>query len=88
MLKLNIRAAFPGREYLAARIDLDRPFDEMADEHRTMIQLVLEGSDQEIEDGFKRAYHEFLQYVLVRFGELDKSAPELETEDPTPISVR
>ena len=27
MLKLNIRAAFPGREYLAARIDLDRPFD-------------------------------------------------------------
>jgi hypothetical protein len=30
MLKLNIRAAFPGREYLAARIDLDRPFDEEA----------------------------------------------------------
>jgi len=25
--KQNIRAAFPGREYLAARIDLDRPFD-------------------------------------------------------------
>jgi len=63
-------------------------FDEMVDEHRTMIQLVLEGSDQEIEDGFKRAYHEFLQYVLVRFGELDKPALELQTEDPTPISVR
>lgn len=30
MLKLNIRAAFPGREYLAARIDLDRPFAEEA----------------------------------------------------------
>jgi hypothetical protein len=30
MLKLNIRAAFPGREYLAARIDLDRPFEEEA----------------------------------------------------------
>ena len=28
MLKLNIRAAFPSREYLAARIDLDRPFEE------------------------------------------------------------
>jgi len=63
-------------------------FDEMVDEHRTMIQLVLEGSDQEIEDGFKRAYHEFLQYVLIRFGELDKPALELQTEDPTPISVR
>ena len=30
MLKLNIRAAFPSREYLAARIDLDRPFAEEA----------------------------------------------------------
>jgi putative ABC transport system permease protein len=30
MLKLNIRAAFPSREYLAARIDLDRPFEEQA----------------------------------------------------------
>ena len=28
MRKLNIRAAFPSREYLAARIDLDRPFEE------------------------------------------------------------
>ena len=27
---LNIRAAFPSREYLAARIDLDRPFEEEA----------------------------------------------------------
>lgn len=30
MLKLNIRAAFPSREYLAARIDLDQPFEEAA----------------------------------------------------------
>jgi predicted permease len=29
-LKLNIRAAFPSREYLAARIDLDRPFEDEA----------------------------------------------------------
>ncbi|HVQ15449.1 MAG TPA: FtsX-like permease family protein, partial [Vicinamibacterales bacterium] len=28
MLKLNIRAAFPSREYVAARIELDRPFEE------------------------------------------------------------
>ena len=30
MRKLNIRAAFPSREYLAARIDVDRPFEEEA----------------------------------------------------------
>ena len=30
MRKLNIRAAFPSREYLAARIDLDQPFEEEA----------------------------------------------------------
>ena len=30
MRKLNIRAEFPSREYLAARIDLDRPFEEEA----------------------------------------------------------
>jgi predicted permease len=30
MLKLNIRAAFPSREYVAARVDLDRPFAEEA----------------------------------------------------------
>ena len=55
-------------------------FDEMVDEHRKMTQLVLEGSDQEIETGFEHAYHEFLQYVLRRFGELDKSASEPEAE--------
>jgi predicted permease len=30
MRKLNIRAEFPSREYLAARIDVDRPFEEEA----------------------------------------------------------
>ena len=30
MRNLNIRAEFPSREYLAARIDLDRPFEEEA----------------------------------------------------------
>lgn len=29
-LKANIRAAFPGRDYLSARIDLERPLDEEA----------------------------------------------------------
>ena len=40
-LKLNIRARFPSREYVAARLDLDRPFGEEAapafDERRSRI---------------------------------------------------
>ncbi|MBV8878854.1 MAG: GntR family transcriptional regulator [Planctomycetaceae bacterium] len=44
-------------------------FDVMAEEHRKMVRLVLEGSDREIEAGFKKAFAGFLDYVLVRFGE-------------------
>ena len=44
MLKLNIRAAFPSREYLAARVELDRPFEEAtsafeARRERTLAEL-------------------------------------------------
>jgi DNA-binding GntR family transcriptional regulator len=46
-------------------------FDVMADEHRTLVKLVLEGSDREIEAGFKKAFAGFLDYVLLRFS--DKS---------------
>ena len=41
----------------------------MADEHRKMVKLILEGSDREIEAGFKKAFAGFLEYVLVRFSE-------------------
>jgi len=44
-------------------------FDLMADEHRKMVKLILEGSDREIEAGFKKAFAGFLEYVLVRFSE-------------------
>lgn len=44
--KLTIRAEFPSREYLAARIDLDRPFEEEAttalDERRAQVFAALE----------------------------------------------
>jgi len=48
-------------------------FDAMFDEHKTMIQLVIEGSDQEIETGFSHAYDEFLKYVLERFNRHNQS---------------
>jgi len=44
-------------------------FDLMADEHRKMVHLILEGSDREIEAGFKKAFAGFLDYVLARFSE-------------------
>jgi DNA-binding GntR family transcriptional regulator len=44
-------------------------FDLMAVEHRKMVQLILEGSDREIESGFKKAFDGFLDYVLARFSE-------------------
>jgi DNA-binding GntR family transcriptional regulator len=44
-------------------------FDLMADEHRKLVHLVLEGSEREIDAGFKKAFAGFLDYVLVRFSE-------------------
>jgi len=44
-------------------------FDVMAEEHRKMVQLILEGSDREIDAGFRKAFAGFLDYVLVRFSE-------------------
>ncbi|MBI3857390.1 MAG: GntR family transcriptional regulator [Planctomycetes bacterium] len=44
-------------------------FDLMADEHRKMLKLILEGGDREIEAGFRKVFAGFLDYVLVRFGE-------------------
>jgi DNA-binding GntR family transcriptional regulator len=44
-------------------------FDIMADEHRKMVRLILEGTEREIEAGFRKAFAGFLEYVLVRFSE-------------------
>lgn len=53
-------------------------FDVMAEEHRKMVKLVLEGSDREIEAGFKKAFAGFLDYVLVRFSEKPPAARSAE----------
>ncbi|HZE97584.1 MAG TPA: GntR family transcriptional regulator [Planctomycetota bacterium] len=44
-------------------------FDVMAEEHRRMVKLILEGSDRGIEAGFRKIFAGFLDYVLVRFAE-------------------
>ena len=44
-------------------------FDVMAEEHRKMVKLILEGSEREIEAGFRKAFAGFLDYVLIRFSE-------------------
>ena len=53
-------------------------FDLMAEEHRKLVKLIFEGTDREIETGFKKAFAGFLEYVLVRFSEKppDRTAPE------------
>jgi DNA-binding GntR family transcriptional regulator len=49
-------------------------FDLMAEEHRKLVKLILEGTDREIEAGFKKAFAGFLDYVLVRFGDTPAAA--------------
>jgi DNA-binding GntR family transcriptional regulator len=44
-------------------------FDAVLEEHRKMIRLILEGTDREIQAGFRKAFGVFLEYVLSRFGE-------------------
>lgn len=44
-------------------------FDVMADEHRKLVKLIFEGTELEIEAGFRKAFAGFLEYVLVRFSE-------------------
>ena len=45
------------------------PFERMLREHRAMVRLALEGSDRDIEAGYRRAFRLFLDDVLLRFGE-------------------
>jgi hypothetical protein len=50
----------------------------MADEHRKLLKLIFEGTDREIEAGFKKAFAGFLDYVLVRFREQPPPRPAAE----------
>jgi len=50
-------------------------FDEMLEEHRKMLNLVMKGTEEAIEAGYKQVFGEFLQYVLARFGEQAQPLP-------------
>lgn len=50
-------------------------FDLMAEEHRKIVKLVLEGSEAEIEAGFRKIFAGFLDYVLARFSEKPPARP-------------
>lgn len=41
-------------------------FDEVVDEHRKMADLVLDGTDAALEEGFRRSFETFCAYVLAR----------------------
>jgi hypothetical protein len=51
----------------------------VVEQHRKMLQLVLSGTPEEIEAGFKIVFNEFLEHVLTRFGEGRQSAAEAST---------
>jgi DNA-binding GntR family transcriptional regulator len=72
----DVSTRFFGYELIRDLPHSDRfRFDGMADEHRKLARLVLEGSDREIEAGFRKAFAGFLEYVLARFGEKAPSRP-------------
>ncbi len=54
------------------------PFERMIAEHRTMVRLALEGTDREIETGYRKAFRAFLDDVLLRFGEASAPPPNLD----------
>lgn len=54
-------------------------FEAVVEQHRKMLQLILSGTPEEIEAGFKIVFNEFLEHVLTRFGEGRQSATEAST---------
>lgn len=50
-------------------------FDDTLEQHRKMVDLIREGTDQELEAGFREIFCDFSNYVLTRFSEQEKGAP-------------
>ena len=50
-------------------------FDDTLDQHRKMVDLIREGTDQELEAGFREIFCDFSNYVLTRFSEQEEGAP-------------
>lgn len=49
-------------------------FDATLEQHHTMLRLIREGSDRDLEAGFREIFCDFLNYVLTRFSEQEKDA--------------
>jgi DNA-binding GntR family transcriptional regulator len=50
-------------------------FDEKVEEHRELLRLILKGTDQEIETGFRELFGRFLNHVLTRLQQESRVAP-------------
>ena len=50
-------------------------FDDKVEEHRELLRLILRGTDQEIEAGFRELFARFLNHVLTRLQEESRVAP-------------
>jgi DNA-binding GntR family transcriptional regulator len=75
----DVSTRFFGYELIRDLPHSDRfRFDLMAEEHRRLVRLVLEGSEREIEAGFRKVFAGFLDYVLVRFSEKPTSPRRVE----------
>jgi DNA-binding GntR family transcriptional regulator len=57
-------------------------FDEKVAEHRELLRLILSGSDQEIDAGFRRLFDRFLIHVLTRLKEDARVTPAM-AADPS-----
>jgi DNA-binding GntR family transcriptional regulator len=50
-------------------------FDATLEQHRTLLNLIRTGTDEELEAGFREIFCDFLNYVLTRFREQELDAP-------------
>ena len=48
-------------------------FEATLEQHRTMLNLICEGSEQAIEAGFHKIFCDFLEYIVTRFGEQEQT---------------
>jgi len=67
-------------------------FEEKVAEHRELLRLIISGTDQEIETGFRELFARFLGHVLTRFQVEDgvtpvmAGRPDKSGEAPVPVS--
>ncbi|MFZ0739747.1 MAG: GntR family transcriptional regulator [Candidatus Acidiferrales bacterium] len=67
---VNLTTRFFGYEQIRDMANSPRfLYESVFEDHARMFQLILEGTDQELENGFHNSFETFLKYVLTRFQE-------------------